>query len=117
LGTGLTAGPHLSVSGAKRKGRGGGAGPAGLQSWANWADARARKEKKEKGLWPGCLRAEVGPAGEMRERERGRKGFLFFFSFKFLFKFIFFKHSNFNQTKSMHSNHDAQTLIISKLFW
>jgi hypothetical protein len=97
LGKGLTAGPHLSVSGAKRKGRGGGGGPAGLRSSANWADARARKEKKENGLWPGCLRAEVGPAGEMRERERGRKGFLFFFSFKLLFKFIF-------QTFKLQSN-------------
>jgi hypothetical protein len=40
--------------------------------------------------------------------------FLFFFVY-ILFNF-FFKHSNFNQTKSMHWNHDAQALIISKLF-
>jgi hypothetical protein len=57
---------------------------------------RAREERKRKGLWPGCLRAEVGPAGEMRERERGRKGIPFSF-LKFLFKFIF-------QTFKLQSN-------------
>jgi hypothetical protein len=71
----------------------------------------ARGGKRRKGLlaW---VRAEI----EEREREREGegKGFVFF-SFKFLSN-SFFKHSNSNQTKSMHSNHDAQTLIISKLF-
>jgi hypothetical protein len=64
---------------------------------------------KRKGLlaW---VRAEI----EERERERGRgKGFCLFFNF---LSNSFFKHSNSNQTKSMHSNHDAQPLIISKLF-
>jgi hypothetical protein len=50
-----------------------------------------------------------------REGEGEGKGFFFFF-FQIFFSNSFFKHSNFNQTKSMHSNHDAQTLIISKLF-
>jgi hypothetical protein len=62
------------------------------------------------------LRAEkdVGPAGKEKEREREReKDFLFLLNF---FSNSFFKHSNFNQQKSMYSNHDAQTLIISKLF-
>jgi hypothetical protein len=46
------------------------------------------------------------------ERER-EKGFVFFF--KFLSN-SFFKHSTPIKQKSMHSNHDAQALIISKLF-
>jgi hypothetical protein len=50
-----------------------------------------------------------------REREGEGKGFCFFFFLNF-FSNSFFKHSNFNQTKSMHSNQDAQALIISKLF-
>jgi hypothetical protein len=51
-----------------------------------------------------------------REGEGEGEGKGFPFSFKISFQIHFFKHSNFNQTKSMHSNHDAQTLIISKLF-
>jgi hypothetical protein len=70
-----------------------------------------RKKKERKACRPGSLRAEL----EERERERGRgKGFVFFLK-KFLSN-SFFKHSNSNQTKSMHLNYDAQTLIISKLF-
>jgi hypothetical protein len=72
-----------------------------------------RKRKKErKAYQPGNLRAELEEEGE---REKERKGFPSFFSFKFLSN-SFFKHSNSNQTKPMHSNHDAQTLIISNLF-
>jgi hypothetical protein len=66
--------------------------------------------KKEKGLRPARLRAVRGE----RKREREKKGFALFF-LRFLSN-SFFKHSNSNQTKSMHSNHDAQTLFISKLF-
>jgi hypothetical protein len=80
-----------------------------VAGWANWAVcARARKRK---GLRPARLRAERGE----RERERGRGKNVFVFFVYILFNF-FFKHSNFNQTKSMHWNHDAQALIISKLF-
>jgi hypothetical protein len=110
LGTGLTVGSHLSASGAKRKGRRGGAGPAG-GGLGQLGPMRAREKEKRKGMsaWVGC-----GPKvkGE-RERERVR---VFLFFFKIFFSNPFFKHSNFNQTKSMHSNHDAQALIISKLF-
>jgi hypothetical protein len=87
LGKGLTTGPHLSASARKRKGGGGRAGPAGCEVGPLGPSARARKEK-EKASGLGCLRAEIGPAGEMRERERGRKGFPFSFS-KFRFKYIF----------------------------
>jgi hypothetical protein len=71
---------------------------------------RAQGKEKEKGLpaWIGC-----GPKVK-GERERGEEGFAFFL--KKILSNSFFKHSNSNQTKSMHSNHDAQTLIISKLF-
>jgi hypothetical protein len=59
-------------------------------------------------------RREGGGSGLERERERGREEFVSFF-FKFLSN-SFFKHSNSKQMKTMHSNHDAQSLIISKLF-
>jgi hypothetical protein len=91
-------------------------GRRGGQVGPTWADARARKEK-EKASGLGCLRAEVGPAGEMRERERGRKGFpFFFFLLKNSFQIHFSNIQTSNKQKSMQSNHDAQTLIISKLF-
>jgi hypothetical protein len=70
--------------------------------------ARGGKKKKRP---VGLARAEI----EEREREREREKGFCFFSFKFLSN-SFFKHSNSNQTKPMHSNHDAQTLIISNLF-
>jgi hypothetical protein len=75
-----------------------------------WLGRPARGGKRRKGplAWRGLKRRK----GE-REREGKRKGFCLFF--KFLSN-SFFKHSNSNQMKSMHSNHDAQTLIISKLF-
>jgi hypothetical protein len=60
------------------------------------------------------LRAErgVGPVGEKREGEG--EGFLFFFLNSFQICFSNFQTSI--KQKSMHSNHDAQTLIISRLF-
>jgi hypothetical protein len=111
----LTAGPHLSASGAKRKGRrrcwAGGEGRLGQRG------PSACVRKKRKGRWPWVgPRAEekVGPAGR-KEREREEKRISFFF-LKFLFKFIFQTFKLQSNKKSMHSNHDAQTLIISKLF-
>jgi hypothetical protein len=75
-----------------------------------WADCA--REEKEKGRWLGGLRAErdVGPAGR-KEREREK---VFFFLNSFQIRFSNFQTSN--KQKSMHSNHDVQTLIISKLF-
>jgi hypothetical protein len=93
----------------KEKGEGVVLGRQGWQTGPTWAVCA--REEKEKGL-----RAEAGPAGKKRERERGRGEEKGFFLKKKFFSNSFFKHSNFNQTKSMHSNHDAQTLIISKLF-
>jgi hypothetical protein len=75
-----------------------------------WAGLLARVRKRRKACRPGISRAGLEEKGE-----RGREGFVFFFLFKFLSN-SFFKHSNSNQMKTMHSNHDAQTLIISKLF-
>jgi hypothetical protein len=73
---------------------------------------RAR-EKKEKGLRPARLRAERGERGRERERERERKGFAFFLDF---FQIHFSNIQTPIKQKSMQSNHDAQTLIISKSF-
>jgi hypothetical protein len=99
------------VTGAKEQGEGrcwaGGGGEMG-----QLGPLRARGKEKEKGLpaWVGC-----GPKVK-GERDRKRKRF-FPFSFEISFQIHFFSN---NQTlikqKSMHSNHDAQTLIISKLF-
>jgi hypothetical protein len=73
-----------------------------------------------KGRWPGNLRRlkenerrMVGLAREKEER-RGREGFLHFFKKIFSNSFSNFQTSI--KQKSMHLNHDAQTLIISKLF-
>jgi hypothetical protein len=68
---------------------------------------RAQGKEKEKGLpaWIGCgLKEEREREGE-RERER-----------VFLKKILFQIHFSNIQTKSMHSKHDAQALINSKLF-
>jgi hypothetical protein len=81
--------PLVSLGAKRKKGRGGGAGPAGVADWANLGRLRVRGKRK-------VLRAEAGPAGEMRERGRGEeKGFPFLL--KFLFKFIF-------QTFKLQSN-------------
>jgi hypothetical protein len=71
-------------------------------------------EKKKKAAGPRGSRAErrSGTVGEEREGEGG--GFLFFFLNSFQIRFSNFQTSN--KQKSMHSNHDAQTLIISRLF-
>jgi hypothetical protein len=50
----------------------------------------------------------MGRLEEKRER-RGEKGF----SFKTLFKPFFSKFQNSLKQETMHSNHDAQSLIVS----
>jgi hypothetical protein len=75
LGTALTAGSHLSVTGAKEKGEGrcwaGGGGDLG-----QLGPLRARGKEKEKGL-PAWVGRRPKVKGE-RDRER-EKGFSFFF--------------------------------------
>jgi hypothetical protein len=66
---------------------------------------RGKRKKKKKACRPDWLRAE----NEGRERGGG-KGFAFFFNF------LSNSFSNIQTSikqKSMHSNHDAQALIIS----
>jgi hypothetical protein len=100
----VTAGPHLSVISAKRKGEEAVAGPAegknGLGQFGPTARVRGKRKKKAAGL--GWLRGQKrrkgerdGPAVEKRER-RGER-----FSFFFLNSFSnsFFKPSNFKQTE------------------
>jgi hypothetical protein len=60
-----------------------------------------------KGCWAG------GRKEKEREREREKE---FPFSFKISFQIHFLNIQTSIKQKSMHSNHDAQTLIISKLF-
>jgi hypothetical protein len=52
-------------------------------------------------------------SGERKEREREEKRISFF---KISFQIHFSNIQTSIKQKSMHSNHDAQTLIISKLF-
>jgi hypothetical protein len=95
---GLTAGPHLPVTGAKRKRDAALAGPAGSKLGQPGLPAQARQrslawdpsrpKRKEERM--------IGPAREKEER-RGRRLSLFFFK-KILFKFVF-QLSNFNQTE------------------
>jgi hypothetical protein len=96
------AGPHLSVSGTKKK-WGERAGPAGEAELGQLVPAYTRGRKRPT-AWDGSRaerkrkgrRKRNGPAGE-KEREEREKVFSFF-----LFKFFsnsFFKLSNFNQTE------------------
>jgi hypothetical protein len=75
------------------------------------------REEKEKASGLGCLRAE-GMLGrrEKRKREGEGEGKGFPFSFKISFQIHFSNIQTSIKQKSMHSNHDAQTLTISKLF-
>jgi hypothetical protein len=59
------------------------------------------------------LKGMLGRRGEKRGRGR-RKGFPF--SFEISFQIHFSNIQTPIKQKSMHSNHDAQTLIISRLF-
>jgi hypothetical protein len=82
-----------------------------LWSWAA-GPLRAQGKKRKKGLPAWKL---AGWARRKGERERGRgKGFVFFF--KNFFQIHFSNIQTPIKQKSMHSNHDAQALIISKLF-
>jgi hypothetical protein len=111
---GLTAGPHLPVTARKKKREAVLAGPAGGQSWA--ARAAVRGERRPAALLVSGQEKKVGRLEKKRER-RGRKEERKVFFFKKFFSISFFKLSNFNQTASPKLwNHDAQTLIISKLF-
>jgi hypothetical protein len=87
------------------------------QRGANWANpGRCARGKKAGGLARFGPRKEGGLARNERreEREKRRKeGFLFFLN-SFQNRFSNFQTSI--KQKSMHSNHGAQTLIISKLF-
>jgi hypothetical protein len=87
-------------------------GPAGRGELGRVGQLRARaRERKadDPGGFAGCRKKEregwVGWAAG--KRGEGKKVFFFKIHFKFIFKL-----SNFNETKTMHSNHDAQALII-----
>jgi hypothetical protein len=110
---GLTAGPHLPVTGAKSKREAALAGPTGSKLGQPGLLAQARQRPL---AWDPsrAKRKEERMIGSAREKEERRGRRLSFFK-KIIFKFVF-QLSNFNKQKSMHSNHDAQTLIISKLF-
>jgi hypothetical protein len=94
LGTALTAGSHLSAAGEKKK-RGGavlGRRVARLGQLGRCARGKEKKRKGPAGL--GWLRAKKrrkgerdGPAGEKKERGRGKR--VFPFSFKFSFQIHF----------------------------
>jgi hypothetical protein len=79
---------------------------------------RRAREEKEKASGLGCLRAE-GMLGRREKRKREGegegKGFSFFKKNSFQIHFSNIQTSI--KQESMHSNHDAQTLIISKLFY
>jgi hypothetical protein len=108
----LTSGPHLSASETKRKGEG-----------VRWAGGEAELGQ----LWAACARRRKRPTAwgvrrlkEKRERKgvgstgkEGREGFLLFFN-SFQIRFSNFQTSIKQET--MHSNHDAQALIISKFY-
>jgi hypothetical protein len=119
--------PPVSVR-RKRKRKRGSGWAGGVACWAAWAgNARAHVLAGERSTAREALQAEgkkerekekkVGgeELGRKRERERGERfGFFFlkFFSNSFSNFQTFKLHSN---KKTMHSNHDAQELIISNI--
>jgi hypothetical protein len=80
-----------------------------VTGWAGWAGLLAGKKKKRP---VGQTRAEI----EEREREREGEERVFLFLLNFSFQIHFSNIQTSIKQKSMHSNHDAQALIISKLF-
>jgi hypothetical protein len=75
----LTAGPHLSASGAKRKGGEAVLGRRGRQAGPLGPSARAWEKEKAAGLGlVHGLKKNVGPAGEKRGRGRGKRISFFF---------------------------------------
>jgi hypothetical protein len=107
---------HPSMTDAKTKGRGERLGRWGRRAGPVGRPARAREEKGRRPCW---LRAEKG------EKERGevgrlglkRKGerILGFSFFKILLKLIFSNFQTSLKQETMHSNHDAQALVISNI--
>jgi hypothetical protein len=97
----------------EQKGKGRGVCWAGgVKVWAVGPVCLRGERKREKASRPGTSWAGLEEKGE-RERE-GRVCFLFFSN---LFQIHFSNiHTQIKQKKSMHSNHDAQALIFSKLF-
>jgi hypothetical protein len=81
---------------------------------AGWASAGRLRTHGKKATGLGGLRAErrVGP--EVKKRGEG-EGFLFSFLSN-SFQICFSNLQTSIKQKSMHLNHDAQTLIISRLF-
>jgi hypothetical protein len=73
--------------------------------------------KRRPAAWEVCGLKERGERelGPLERRERGERK-VFSFSFKFFSNSFFSNIQTSIRQKSMHSNHDAQTLIISKLF-
>jgi hypothetical protein len=88
------------------------AGPAEEAGWAAVSCLRAHEEKPL--TWVVCRLKEVLGRLERKEREREKVFSFFFFLNSFQIRFSNFQTSI--KQKSMHSNHDAQTLIISRLF-
>jgi hypothetical protein len=105
------------VTGAKRK-RGGAVWAGGVTRWAALAGGACARLRGKKGRRPGVgfrLREKEKEkwAGERwagREKGRGERGFGVFFLNSFQIHF-----SNFQtllKQETMHSNHDAQALVI-----
>jgi hypothetical protein len=81
---------------------------------AGWAAAGCLRAHGEKAAGLGGLRAERRIRPVVERGEERREGFSFFFLNSFQIRFSNLQTSN--KQKSMHSKHDAQTLIISRLF-
>jgi hypothetical protein len=82
-----------------------------------WAAAGClRAGKRRPAAWKVCgLKEGKGNWARWKEGREGKGRFFFLFLLNsFQIRFSNFQTSN--KQKSMHSKHDAQTLIISKLF-
>jgi hypothetical protein len=105
----------------KRKGRR--LGWRGRAGWATWAGLRAcALAPEEKGRRPGTVcglwvkekkkRQGVGRLGQKREGKRGERFRVFLFFLKKIQNYFSNFQTSFKR-ETMHSNHDAQALIIS----